>query len=60
MILSDVKGTLIENYGLSQSGAVYLLRTNETDWTSQDLWKAYMQLTEAEAAFWIGGFNSQP
>ena len=23
MILSDVKGTLIENYGLSQSGAVY-------------------------------------
>jgi len=35
------------------SEGCYLLRTNETDWTSQDLWKAYMQLTEAEAAFWI-------
>jgi len=35
------------------SEGCYLLRTNVTDWTSQDLWKAYMQLTEAEAAFRI-------
>ena len=31
----------------------YLLRSNVTDWTAEDLWKAYMQLTEAEAAFRI-------
>jgi transposase len=31
----------------------YLLRSNILDWTAEDLWKAYMQLTEAEAAFRI-------
>jgi transposase len=31
----------------------YLLRSNLADWTAEDLWKAYMQLTEAEAAFRI-------
>lgn len=31
----------------------YLLRTNVKDWTPEDLWKAYIQLTEAEAAFRI-------
>jgi hypothetical protein len=31
----------------------YLLRSNVTDWTAEDLWEAYMQLTEAEAAFRI-------
>jgi transposase len=31
----------------------YLLRSNVPDWTAEDLWKAYMQLTEAEAAFRI-------
>jgi transposase len=31
----------------------YLLRSNVADWTAEDLWKAYMQLTEAEAAFRI-------
>ena len=29
----------------------YLLRSNVSDWTAEDLWKSYMQLTEAEAAF---------
>lgn len=29
----------------------YLLRSNVADWTAEDLWKAYMQLTEAESAF---------
>jgi transposase len=31
----------------------YLLRSNVSDWTAEDLWKTYMQLTEAEAAFRI-------
>lgn len=31
----------------------YLLRTNIKDWAPEDLWKAYIQLTEAEAAFRI-------
>ena len=31
----------------------YLLRTNVLDWTDEELWKTYMQLTEAEAAFRI-------
>ena len=35
------------------SEGCYLLRTNVKDWTGQELWNAYMQLTEAEAAFRI-------
>lgn len=35
------------------SAGCYLLRTNVTDWSDEELWKAYMQLTEAEAAFRI-------
>jgi transposase len=35
------------------SAGCYLLRTNVLDWTDEDLWKTYMQLTEAEAAFKI-------
>jgi len=31
----------------------YLLRSNVADWTAPELWKAYIQLTEAEAAFRI-------
>lgn len=31
----------------------YLLRSNITDWTDAQLWKAYIQLTQAEAAFRI-------
>jgi hypothetical protein len=30
-----------------------MLRSNVTDWTPEELWKAYIQLTEAEAAFRI-------
>ena len=37
----------------SLSEGCYLLRTNITDWTPEELWKAYMQLTQAEAAFRI-------
>jgi hypothetical protein len=35
------------------SEGCYLLRSNVTDWTPQELWRAYIQLTEAEAAFRI-------
>lgn len=35
------------------SAGCYLLRTNVTDWTDEDLWRTYIQLTEAEAAFRI-------
>lgn len=35
------------------SEGCYLLRTNITDWSAEDLWKAYIQLTEAETAFRI-------
>jgi transposase len=35
------------------SAGCYLLRTNVTDWSDEDLWRAYIQLTQAEAAFRI-------
>lgn len=35
------------------SQGCYLLRTNLTDWTPEKLWKTYIQLTVAEAAFRI-------
>ena len=35
------------------SEGCYLLRTNIQDWTPEDLWRAYIQLTDAEAAFRI-------
>jgi len=31
----------------------YLLRSNIADWSDEELWKAYIQLTQAEAAFRI-------
>ena len=35
------------------SEGCYLLRSNVHDWSGEDLWKAYMQLTDAEEAFRI-------
>jgi transposase len=35
------------------SEGCYLLRSNVTEWSAEELWKAYIQLTEAEAAFRI-------
>ena len=35
------------------SAGCYLLRTNVREWSDEELWKAYIQLTEAEAAFRI-------
>jgi transposase len=35
------------------SEGCYVLRSNVTDWTPEALWRTYIQLTEAEAAFRI-------
>jgi transposase len=35
------------------SEGAYVLRTNIADWTPETLWRTYIQLTEAEAAFRI-------
>jgi len=35
------------------SEGCYVLRTNITDWSPEDLWRTYIQLTQAEAAFRI-------
>jgi transposase len=35
------------------SEGAYLLRSNIEEWSNQQLWKAYIQLTQAEAAFRI-------
>jgi len=39
-----------EEWAAASEGC-YLLRTNVTDLSAQDLWRTYIQLTEAEAAF---------
>jgi hypothetical protein len=35
------------------SEGCYLLRSNVSDWSAEELWRAYIQLTDAEAAFRI-------
>src|SRR5271166_6213678 len=44
------------------SEGAYLLRSSIDDWTDRQLWKAYTQLTQAEAAFRIqkGQLNLRP
>jgi len=37
----------------SKRDGCYLLRTNVMDWTHEELWKAYIHLTDVEAAFRI-------
>jgi transposase len=41
-----------DNWAALSEGA-YLLRSNISDWSDEQLWKAYIQLTQAEAAFRI-------
>ena len=36
-----------------RSAGCYLLRSNVSDWTEEELWRTYIQLTDAEAAFRI-------
>ena len=38
-------------HSAAQREGCYLLRSNVVDWTAAELWRAYMQLTDAEAAF---------
>jgi transposase len=38
---------------ISLTDGCYVLRSNVQDWTHEELWQAYMQLTEAELAFRI-------
>jgi len=38
------------NWAQASQGC-YLLRSNVTDWDADDVWRAYMHLTDAEAAF---------
>jgi transposase len=44
--------TSFDDWATLSDGA-YLLRSNIDDWSDQQLWKAYIQLTQAEAAFRI-------
>ncbi len=44
--------TSFDDWAALSEGA-YLLRSNIGDWSDQQLWKAYIQLTQAEAAFRI-------
>jgi len=44
--------TAFDDWAALSEGA-YLLRSNITDWSDHQLWKAYIQLTQAEAAFRI-------
>jgi transposase len=44
--------TAFDDWAALSEGA-YLLRSNIIDWSDQQLWKAYIQLTQAEAAFRI-------
>jgi transposase len=44
--------TAFDDWAALSEGA-YVLRTNIVDWTDEQLWKAYIQLTQAEAAFRI-------
>jgi len=56
MALSDLLGVLANQVDGSRNWATlsagcYLLRTNVSGWSDEELWKACIQLTEAEAAF---------
>src|SRR3979490_2735512 len=50
--LGVVYNDAFDDWAALSEGA-YLLRSNIEDWRGQQLWKAYIQLTQAEAAFRI-------
>jgi transposase len=50
--LAVVYNTSFDDWATLSDGA-YLLRSNISDWSDRQLWKAYIQLTQAEAAFRI-------
>jgi transposase len=51
-LLRVAYNTSFDDWAALSEGA-YLLRSNITNWSDQQLWKAYIQLTQAEAAFRI-------
>ena len=50
--LQVARNAAFDDWATLSEGA-YLLRSNITDWSDEQLWKAYIQLTQAEAAFRI-------
>jgi transposase len=50
--LKVAHNTAFDDWAALSEGA-YLLRSNISDWSDQQLWKAYIQITQAEAAFRI-------
>jgi transposase len=50
--LSVAYNATFDDWATLSEGA-YLLRSNINDWNDRQLWKAYIQLTQAEAAFRI-------
>jgi hypothetical protein len=48
--LSVAYDAAFDDWAALSEGA-YLLRSNIEDWSDRQLWKAYIQLTQAEAAF---------
>ena len=50
--LTVARNASFDDWAALSEGA-YLLRSNIGDWSDQQLWKAYIQLTQAEAAFRI-------
>jgi transposase len=50
--LRVIRNDAFDDWAALSEGA-YLLRSNIADWSDQQLWKAYIQLTQAEAAFRI-------
>ena len=50
--LNVAVNTSFDDWAALSEGA-YVLRSNIADWTDEQLWKAYIQLTQAEAAFRI-------
>ena len=51
-VLGVTYNATFDDWAALSEGA-YLLRSNITDWSDRQLWKAYIQLTQAEAAFRI-------
>lgn len=50
--IASTKKEKFEEWAIQSEGC-YLLRTNITDWEPEDLWKAYIHLTDAEESFRI-------
>jgi transposase len=50
--LRVIRNDAFDDWAALSEGA-YLLRSNIADWSDQQLWKAYIQLTQAEVAFRI-------